>query len=564
MKFLIVSLNSKYIHSSLAPWCLVSGTREYVSLENSKVQVLEGTINENMEDVKNRVIDESPDVIAFSCYIWNIKKVYELVSLIKEEFINKEHQNPILILGGPEVSYCTREVLTCHPEITAVISGEGELPFAKLTKALELGEDIENIPGVATQKCKETEAYIYCENSFPPSPYIPEFFENLNERIVYLETSRGCPYSCAFCLSGRCGGVKFYPIERAKKEILLLAKCGTKTVKFVDRTFNANKKRANELWRFIIEKRCSGEIPEGVCFHFEIAGDLLDDSAFEIIETAPMGLLQFEIGMQSFNERTLESINRTTDVDRLVSNIRCLLEIKNCHVHIDLIAGLPLEDYDSFKNSFNIGYSLHADMLQLGFLKLLHGADMRELPEKYPCEYCVDPPYEVLETPWISKEEFSKLHRLEDVVDRVVNSGRFRRTLELLSPSNPFDFFMEFALSIPEDVSGISLDEYTEMFWNFIREKGDEKLIRDAMVKDRLLSNASGKLPECLKVFDEALRKAKIFLESNPETKSKKGVKRAVAILYTESKIMYVDYLDRNPVTLEYSAKYVSFGDGSW
>lgn len=581
MKIVICSLNSKYIHSSLAPWYLLAGIREYSTFaDKHEVVICEGTINESIEDVYKRVANENPDVVGFSCYIWNIDAVYRLASLVKNHFPSCK-----LILGGLEVSYNPLEVISLHPEIDYVICGEGEKPFAILCDSIfseKIGERIDadfSKYGIATKSRPYAEPYL--PDDLPPSPFGKEYFESLNARIAYIETSRGCPFRCAFCLSGRCGGVRFWPLTRAKEEILLLAGSGTKTVKFVDRTFNANRDRAYEIWKFIIDSEKSGiekgetGIPRGVCFHFEVAGDLLDEKSLTLLSTAPAGLIQLEIGLQSFNDETLCSINRKTDIEKLCENVKKLLSFGNMHIHIDLIAGLPKEDLPRFKESFNTAYELKPHALQLGFLKLLHGADMRENPEKYPCIFSDKAPYEVISTPWMSQDDIKILKNVEDVCDRLCNSGRFVRTIsyldEVRGKIKPFDFYFAFAeylnfVSEYEFTSvGISLDKYTEMFWNFIHEYDkanddiqiDFKKLRDLLVLDRLTTNSSGKLPSFLRIEDDRLRKVKLYLMKNEEFNAPKSTKRAVAILYSVSQAVFVDYTEKNPVTGMYEARFV-------
>ncbi|MEG1886934.1 MAG: radical SAM protein, partial [Oscillospiraceae bacterium] len=367
----IAVLNSKFIHSSLSVWCLLSGIKAYGNPEISPT-VIEGTINQNVNDVATRILNCSPNLVGLSCYIWNIKQTNELISIIK-----KQSPGTIIVMGGPEVSYNAEAVLMRQSSVDYIISGEGELPFALLVNSIIEHAPVDNLPGICYRdngKIVLSEPYI--SNKTPPSPYTSEYFEALNNRISYLESSRGCPYNCAFCLSGRCGSVRFFDIKDTKDNILKLANSGSKTIKFVDRTFNANRKRAEEIFSFIIENY-GVVIPENVCFHFEIAGDILNESTINILSTAPPGSIQLEIGLQSFNEKTLQSISRRTDTIKLRENIKQILLSGNIHTHIDLIAGLPFEDMNSLKNSFNIAYDLHPHMLQFGFLKLLHGANMR-------------------------------------------------------------------------------------------------------------------------------------------------------------------------------------------
>ncbi len=548
-------LNSQYIHSSLAPWCLSAGIDTYCE-KGITAKVIEGTINENIENIAQRIIAQNPQVIGFCCYIWNITATKQLLRLVKNKL-----PNSTIILGGPEVSYNAEEILREEALVQYVVSGEGEKPFALLLNAIYHSKGAHNIPGVSYRKGGEmviASPYISAED--PPSPYTEEYFTALKGRIAYLETSRGCPYFCAFCLSGRCGKVRFFELERAKKELLLLANSGTQTVKLVDRTFNANRKRAMELYRFIIENYGTA-ISQGVCFHFEIAGDLLDEEMISLLGTAPVGAMQLEIGLQSFNAKTLAAINRKTDVERLKNNIKCIVAKANMHIHIDLIAGLPYEDLHSFAESFNIAYELKPHMLQLGFLKLLHGAPMRENPAKFPCHYVQHPPYEVIETPWLSSDELLSLHHTEDALQRLFNSGRFRRTLEYLlkqTGNTPFELFSQFgkfaAGQGAEKVSKISLDDYTALvFTYFSRQSGiDRTVLRDVMVCDRLTTNSSGRLPSILRIKDPALKRAINELKRNEALRPKKGVKRGWALLYSEQCLVYVDYQNKNPITGEY------------
>lgn len=550
IKIVFTAFNSKYSHAALAPWCLKAGIKAYAENE-AEAFVCEGTVNEKDEVLLNRVMSFEADAVGFCTYIWNVGTVLRIAETLK-----KARPETVIVLGGPEVSYNADEILSRYGFVDYVISGEGELPAAKLCTALNRGQDIPAKCGICYRKNGEiilSEPYISSEE--PPSPYCSEFFEALGRRMPYIETSRGCPYSCAFCLSGRCGGVRFFDIQRAKSDILALAKNTSAVVKFVDRTFNANRKRAKEIFRFIIENYGS-EIPCGVCFHFEIAGDILDDETIEILSDAPDGLIQLEIGMQSFNENTLAYINRRTDTDRLKSNIRRLTEKGNIHIHIDLIAGLPYEDISSFKESFDTGFSLGADMLQMGFLKLLHGADMREDSERYPCEFDDRPPYEVISTPWLSEAEMQLLHYAEDALDRLYNSGRFTGTMEYIlknTACSPFEIMCGFGKYAAEKgTAGISLDDYTALVLEYFSSLDgiDRSVLRDKMVCDRFAGNSFGLLPEALKIHDpELMKRAKRYLESDSLTRRPDGIKRSIAVLYSESTPetvcgVYADYDD--------------------
>lgn len=547
---IICSLNSQYIHSSLAPWCLLAGVTEYCP--EQRCTVVEGTINENPQTVLERILSHRPTVVGFCCYIWNISAVTALVKMLKD-------RNPlcVIILGGPEVSYHAGEVLQDLPLVDYVISGEGERPFAALLHAMEHGLAVSEIPGVCYRKGSQLVlSEPHTPNETPPSPYSNAYFSALQGRIAYLETSRGCPYSCAFCLSGRCGGVRFYDLERAKQELLLLANSGTQTIKLVDRTFNANPSRAKTLFSFLIE-HYGKEIPTGICFHFEIAGDLLDSETIALLATAPSGSMQFEIGLQSFHPQTLDAIHRKTNVERLKRNITALLANGNAHIHIDVIAGLPYENLETFQESFHTAFALQPHMLQLGFLKLLHGAPMRENPLQFPCEFDSLPPYAVIQTPWLCAHDLALLHHTDQALDRLYNRGRFRRTLTYLleqMEKSPFALFTEFGeFLVQTKEPHQSLDDFTALVFSYFSAQngvGHTKL-RDCMVCDRLTTNSSGKLPKVLRIEDPRLKRAiKTLDQKHPR---KKAVKRGYALLYGEKCLVYADYQEKHPVTGEYS-----------
>ena len=563
MQAVICCLNSKYIHASLAPWCLKSGVDKFC--DGVICNVVESTINREISYPLEEILKLNPKVIGLCTYIWNVNKTLELAKALKEKL-----SDSIIVLGGPEVSYRAESILKEYPFVDCVVSGEGEKPFAALCTAIKTGKGLSGINGVSYReenKPKISEPNV--EKDEPPTPYNDAFLENLNGRICYIESSRGCPFSCAFCLSGRCGGVRFFDIEKTKRDIVLLSKSGTKTVKFVDRTFNANLARAKEIWRFIIENY-GKEIQSGVCFHFEIAGDILDDEAINLLSTAPKGLIQLEIGMQSFNPKTLEAINRKTNVEKLKNNIQKLVALRNMHIHIDLIAGLPYEDLESFRESFNIAYGLKADMLQLGFLKLLYGAPMRDNPEKYPCEFSKKAPYTVTKTPWLTESEVNSLQNMEDAFDRVYGSGRFEFTLKYLMEkvgANPFDFFFEMGnkMVIKEN---ISLNDYVGVLYNYLIEKSvaSKEILRDLLAVDKLIAEKNGKLPEILKVKDNNLKAAKTFV------RERLGATAAATIIYTNEvaelvgvpsapAVLGVDYSKKDNVTARYNYRIYKLDD---
>jgi hypothetical protein len=512
------------------------------------VEVTEGTINEKEEDIYERLISQKPDFVAFSCYIWNITRVLALAEKLKEQGI-------IIALGGPEVSYRQKDILEKYSFVDYVLSGEGEVIFPELVRALADGEK-PDIKGVSYRNGEDiviSEGEIIdFENTV--SPYCEEYFTSLKGRIAYIEGSRGCPFSCAFCLSGRCGKVRFLPLERVKNEMVLLSDMGAKTIKFVDRTFNCNSKRAVEILSFIRDEY-GKKINNDVCFHFEIAADILTEEIFQVVSQMPIGAVQFEVGIQSFNEETLKKINRKTNVDLVESNVKRLLSFGNCHVHIDLIAGLPLEDYNSFVSGFNRAYKIRANMLQLGFLKILYGSPMGEDKESYPCVYSDKAPYEVISTPWISEAELEKLRVCENELERLYNSGRFPRTLGYLEDKiSAYDLFFGFGeyLRFKGEKGSIPLDKYVCLAYEYFSTlRGVYKTrLRDLMILDRISTNNSDVIPACLKVQDDRLKKLRRLV----------GKHCSVAILYSENVAVYCDYEKaKNPVTGQWEINRIDF-----
>ncbi len=548
MKVVIACLNSKFVHSSLAPWCLFSGVKAYSKEHDTKV--MECTINSNIIDFAESILSEKPQILSFSCYIWNVEKTLEVCEYIKSK------SKIIIVLGGPEVAYRAKNVLENYNFIDYVLSGEGEETYPQLIDVLTQKGDLSTVSGLSYRNLGEIisipeKEYI----GTPVSPYSDEYFNNLNGKITYIETSRGCPYRCAFCLSGNTSKLRFFDLEKVKEDIIKVANSGTQTVKFVDRTFNANTKRANEIIKFIIDNRGT-KIPLNVCFHFEIAGDILKEETFNILEKAPNGLFQLEIGMQSFNEETLKAINRKTDTKKLIENIKRLISFGNMHIHIDLIAGLTGEDLKSFERSFDIGYSLGANMLQMGFLKLLYGADMRKYPEKYPCKYSQNPPYEVTETPWLSSEEIIKLKKCEDALERLYNSGRFLLTLDYLIGSKiftPFQLFYKFGNEI--DGNKMNLSDYAVHIYYFFKDYADAEILRETILCDLLSCSSALQIPEIFKVNDPLYKKLK------KQFANIKGEHNKIAILYKTNRVFVVNQNSEKDFFGRFSGKYYDLGE---
>lgn len=553
MKTILCALNSQYVHSTLAPWCLKAAAQAWC-VRPQEIVVLEGTVNQTEEEILARLLEQQADVLAFSCYIWNIGMVKRLLLRLAGK--------ATIVLGGPEVSFCAEALLEQYPQVTAIQTGEGERSFAMLLDRLEAGEPLAGIPGLC---CREEDGRIVCAptappEAEPPSPYTPDYFEALQGRIAYLETSRGCPFSCGFCLSGRHEGVRFFSLERAKRELLMLANSGARTVKLVDRTFNCRPERAYELIRFLMDQTGVG-FPSTVRFHFEVAADLFDDRTIALLNSAPPGLFQLEAGLQSFHPPTLEAVTRRTDLARLCRNLRQLLAPGNVHVHIDLIAGLPYEDITEFSRSFNRAYSLQPHMLQLGFLKLLHGSRLRREAAKYSYAYAEEPPYEVKSCHWMDPEDLDRLHRLEDALERLYNSGRFRYTLAYVlerTGCEPFALYDGFASYLEKQgviPAGIALDVYTSLAQAyFLTLPGVDALrLRDVLACDSLASNGVGRLPPCLHIEDKRLSRVKRSLAAAGPL----GARRGVAILYSfGGRAVVAEYGERDPVTTRYALRW--------
>ncbi|MDD4080552.1 MAG: DUF4080 domain-containing protein [Eubacteriales bacterium] len=546
----LLSLNSQYVHSSLAPWCLRAGVFAF-SKGNYEVRVLEGTVNEPLQSVAERIIQENPRVLGVSCYIWNIKAVKALLPLIRAAL-----PQCVIVLGGPEVSFCPKETLEAMTEADFLIAGEGELPFARLLDALAGLGSLEDVPGLCHREGNDIRlSQPFYHEEMPPSPYGPEYFNQLSGRIAYIEASRGCPFACAFCLSGReRARPQLAPLERVFSEIDALAHSGTRTVKFVDRTFNAAQARADTILSHIIAR--SKEYPHGLTFHFEIAGDILAASTMEIIQSAPAGLFQFEIGLQSMDETTLTRVLRKTDMGRLIKNVRALIAGGNAHIHLDLIAGLPGEDLARFARGFDEAYGLGPHALQLGFLKLIHGSAMREDSQTYPASFEPEAPYTVTSTPWMNGGDFDTLRLVERALDKLHNSGRFHHTLTWLTRGiqvSPFSLFLRLGRAITEAEAGgaLSLDDLTALVLDNLTGwlPEDARIIRDLMLLDRLASVPSSVLPSCLKEADARFFTCKRALKARFPRKP--GIIRAMGFPGGggNNKVAFSDYEGKDPVT---------------
>ena len=457
--------------------------------------IKEFSINDRVENILEGIIEEKPDVVAFSCYIWNMEFVNRLAELIKLVDPNIE-----ILYGGPEVSYEGKEFLENHPG-EYVIVGEGEKTFREFV-LYKLGEGkIEDIKGLNYKR----DGKVF-ENPKRPEmdmnelvfPYTYE--EDINNKIVYYEASRGCPFKCKYCLSSVMHGVRFLDVERVKKELKYFMERGLKLVKFVDRTFNCNREYTVELLKYLSEQDTETR------FHFEVAADLLTEEQIEILNNAPKGRFQLEVGVQTTNNEILHNINRYITYENIKEKVLKVASGKNVMQHLDLIAGLPGEDLESFKKSFNDVHAIRPDEIQLGFLKLLKGSSMREEAEKWGIVYSPYAPYEIIRSKDISYEELLLLKKVEAMVDKYYNSCKFNNVIKFFLNiyEKPFDFYYDLAMFFEEKGNfkrSIGNVEYYKILLDFYLEKiggEDEGLFKEVLKFDYLCFNKKRWLPDFL------------------------------------------------------------------
>ncbi|NLX61151.1 MAG: B12-binding domain-containing radical SAM protein [Tissierellia bacterium] len=498
MKVLLTTLNSKFIHSSLSIRYLKSYCKDLLNIE-----LMEFTINQNIDYILGEIYKANPDIVGFSTYIWNREETLKVCEALKIVAPNIK-----ILLGGPEVSFDSIELMKKYPFIDFIIAGEGEIPFKEFLKTTVGDEGYSKVNGLIYRQdgniFKNPLGKMVKNLDDIPSPYLEEDL-TLENKIVYYESSRGCPFNCQFCLSSTIKGVRYFSLSRVKEDLERLIDRRVMQVKFVDRTFNANKKFAMEIMQFIMDKD-----PDNMNFHFEVTAHLVDDEMLEFIKKAKPGLFQFEIGVQSTNEKTIEAVGRTTNFEKLREVTKKIKSFGNIHQHLDLIAGLPYEGYESFKKSFNDVYEIGPEKIQLGFLKLLKGSGLRKDKDKYGFKFIDTPPYEVLETNYISYGEMLKLKGIEDLVEKYYNEGYFRKTIEYIvekeypSAFDFFEVFLEFWVKKGYHRLNHSRLRLYEILWEFVEEKKfeDKNIINELMKFDFIFNNPSPNIPKFLKRVD--------------------------------------------------------------
>lgn len=542
MKILLAACNAKYIHSNLAVYNLKSCSGEY----SSRVVVKEYTINQIRDDILKDIYLEQPDVVCFSCYIWNISFVRELVPDLKKILPQVEFW-----AGGPEVSYDAVEFLKKNPAFFGVMVGEGEETFHELAGYYieRKPETLSGIRGVAFRDENKGRDVVHTGwRELMDLSKVPFAYSNLTEfknRIIYYESSRGCPFSCSYCLSSIDKKLRFRDIGLVKKELQFFIDNKVPQVKFVDRTFNCKHDHAMEIWRYITEN------DNGITnFHFEISADLLRAEELALMKTMRPGLIQLEIGVQSTNPQTIKAIRRTMDFEKLKGIVEQIHSFGNIHQHLDLIAGLPYEGYDSFHKSFCDVYALRPEQFQLGFLKVLKGSHMMEMTGEYQILYKDREPYEVLSTAWLTYGEILRLKMVESMVEVYYNSGQFKNTLVFLEKYFDDPFRMYEALGRFYEKKGYSEISHSRMrrYEILMEFAGEQKEIPSEALSDVMLLDLY--LRENLKNRPSFASDQKPYERLIWDyRKAKKIPKTAHIEVFRDGKKLLFDYTDRDPLT---------------
>lgn len=539
MKILLAACNAKYIHSNLAVYDLQAYAAKYAN----HIILKEYTINQQKDDIMRDIYLEHPDVVCVSCYIWNISFVKELMADLMKILPDADFW-----AGGPEVSYDAEKFLAENPEFTGVMVGEGEETFLELSGHYieQSPADLKDITGVCYRDGEKIVHNGWRQiMDLSSIPFIYKDLADFKNRIIYYESSRGCPFSCSYCLSSIDKKLRFRDTEMVKKELQFFIDNKVPQVKFVDRTFNCKHDHAMAIWKYI------NEHDNGLTnFHFEISADLLREEELQEMSTMRPGLIQLEIGVQSTNPDTIKAIHRTMDFEKLKGIVNRIHSFGNIHQHLDLIAGLPYEDYDSFRKSFNDVYALKPQQLQLGFLKVLKGSHMMEMCQEYEIVYKTREPYEVLSTKWLDYDHVLKLKNVENMVEVYYNSGQFQNTLEYLEGFFPDAFsiyeglgrfYMEKGYG---DVSHTRMRRY-EILLEFLENVPEISMdkVKDQMVYDLYLRENLKSRPGFAKDQKPFERQIWDF------RKREKVAKNAHVEVFADGKVLLFDYADRDPLT---------------
>lgn len=519
MKILLVTLDSKFIHANLA----VRYLKKFCKDDDFNIEIKEFTINQKQEYILGEIFSARADLVCFSCYIWNIEYIKEI------SYIIKEANNDLDILwGGPEVSFEVKKLMEEEKYVDYIVFGEGELTFREfLNHYHSKNPDCSSINGLAYRKAGHIfineERNLLLKLDELSYPY--EEDDNFEDKIIYYESSRGCPFSCSFCMSSIDKRMRTFSMERVKKDLSMLLKTNARQIKFVDRTFNADYKRSMEIMSFIIENN-----QNNMTIHFEITADIINNEFLEFVGTLPVNMFQFEIGVQSLNDETLKEINRHMDIEKLFNIVMFIEEKNNIHLHLDLIAGLPYEDYDTFKKSFDGLHKLHSEKIQLGFLKVLKGTKIYADREKHEIRYRKTAPYEVICTKYISAEEIFKLKDIEELVDKYYNEKYFEKTLEYILrhhfPSSAFEFYESFSsFWKKKDLYKVSHSrkKLYKILYDYVQYlDGINDEFIDCMKYDYVFNNQHEDLPDYLqREAEDKYKLIKRFLSNDADFKNK-------------------------------------------
>ena len=542
MKILLAACNAKYIHSNLAVYNLKSCSGKY----SPQVVIKEYTINQIRDEILKDIYLEQPDVICFSCYIWNVSFVKELVPDLMKILPDADFW-----AGGPEVSYDAEKFLRSNPAFSGVMVGEGEETFQELAGHYIEGkpENLKEIRGVAFRNEDKVPDIVHTGwRELMDLSKVPFAYQDLKEfknRIIYYESSRGCPFSCSYCLSSIDKKLRFRDIEIVKKELQFFIDNKVPQVKFVDRTFNCKHDHAMTIWRYITEH------DNGVTnFHFEISADLLREEELALMKTMRPGLIQLEIGVQSTNPQTIRAIRRTMDFQKLKGIVDQIHSFGNIHQHLDLIAGLPYEGYESFHKSFCDVYALHPEQFQLGFLKVLKGSHMMEMTEEYKILYKDREPYEVLSTAWLTYGEILRLKMVESMVEVYYNSGQFKHTLVFLEQYFEDPFRMYEALGRFYEKKGYSEISHSRMrrYEILMEFAGEQKEIPLEVLSDVMLLDLY--LRENLKSRPSFASDQKPYERLIWDYRKVEKIPKTAHIeVFRDGKTILFDYTDRDPLT---------------
>lgn len=581
MKILLAAINAKYIHSNLGVYSLKAYAENIFknrSDQKQKCQIVIGeyTINHQMDSILQDIYKRKPDMVGFSCYIWNITYVRQLIKNLAKVLPKVK-----IWLGGPEVSFDAEKVLSEESAVTGIMKGEGEQTFFELASYYEQQEKcgeyeesmgLNQIAGIVFRTSAgqiiTTDARPLLSMDEIPFPY--ETLDDMEHRIIYYESSRGCPYSCSYCLSSIDKTVRFRNFSLVKKELNFFLRQRVPQVKFVDRTFNCKKSHCLTIWKYLLAH------DNGVTnFHFEISADILDEEQLEILRQMRPGLIQLEIGVQTANPETIHEIRRTMDLERLEKVVGRVKEFANIHQHLDLIAGLPYEDFDSFCQSFDRVYQMKPDQLQLGFLKVLKGSHMAKAAADYGLSYHEEPPYEVLFTRWLEYDKVVELKKVEEMVEIYYNSNQFGCTLKEMERQwkSPFSMFQDLGNYYENHkLAGLSQNRLSryEILYDFLKKKGMRKieiygelLVYDLYLRENIknrpkFAGDQSRYKAAIRDFFAGEEKQRHYLKGYEAFDSRQMSKMTHIEVMKDGRMILFDYKDRNP--LNYNARTAIIG----